>query len=273
MIQIKILIENTVFQPDVCAEHGLAIYLKTRDHTLLFDAGQTEGFLRNSSVFGTPLEEIEKIIISHGHYDHCGGLLPLLEKNTRAEVYCKEEALIPKFSDTYQEKRQINLPLIHAYKKHPSRFCFVKENHELFPGVWIISHIIQKTKFENDDAKLYCLSENQFIKDPFDDEIFLLIEDDNQLHLITGCSHRGIINMIHTATMLFPGKSIKSVTGGFHLRNKDEQRIQLVAKYLNESQIEQINVCHCTGIEEYLVIKKIFRGKTSYLSTGMLVKL
>jgi 7,8-dihydropterin-6-yl-methyl-4-(beta-D-ribofuranosyl)aminobenzene 5'-phosphate synthase len=273
MIRIKVLIENTAFQPDVISEHGLSLFIQVGSEQILFDTGQSGAFMKNASIYGCKLEKTEKMIISHGHYDHTGGLPAFLKENKKVLVYCKKEALIPKFSHNYNEKRQINLPLIDAYKTYTKRFVFLSENFRISPEILVVTDILNKTKFENDEQNLTWKTGSNNEKDPFDDELFLILEENDGITIVTGCSHRGIINIIHTANKLFPAKKIKHVVGGFHLKNKSHERMKPVLKELNKFPIGQLDICHCTGIEEYGIIKNEFKGKTQYLSTGTLLKI
>ncbi len=273
MITVKALIENTAFQPDVHSEHGISFYIHSEKEPVIFDTGQTGAFIDNAQYFGTPLDSIDKVVISHGHYDHTGGLQNFLNHNPKAKVFLKKETLVPKFSHSYGETRQLNLPLIETFNAFKDNFVFLSENTWITETIMAVTDIKTLVKFENDDVHLTWENNGVVEKDPFLDELFLILIDGDSMNIITGCAHRGIINSILTAQKLFPDKKINHVMGGFHLRNKSTERVELVIRELNKLNILQLGVCHCTGIDEYAKLKHEFHGKTRYISTGILQKL
>ena len=273
MISFKALIENTAFQPDVRSEHGFSLLINTGPEKIVFDTGQSDGFIHNADIFESGLQDVHDVVISHGHYDHSGGLVPLLKRYPHIRVHVKKEALVPKYSDAYKSLRQVNKPLVEAYSLFPANFHFAEKNFMLKENVMIVTETGVFNKYENDDLHLTWKPADKNIKDTFEDELFIILLEEEKMHIVTGCAHRGIINTIHTAMNLFPEKKIGSVIGGFHLKNKPAERIGLVSRDLNQLDISSLFICHCTGIDEYAILKSTFNGTSQYLSTGILHKL
>jgi 7,8-dihydropterin-6-yl-methyl-4-(beta-D-ribofuranosyl)aminobenzene 5'-phosphate synthase len=106
------------------------------------------------------------------------------------------------------------------------------------------------------------------IKDNFLDEVFVVVKEEDGINVITGCSHSGILNILETATRRFEGSSLKSLIGGFHLRGMPEEEIIEIAKKIDSYGIKKIYTGHCTGIDEYGILKSVLKDKLSYLTTS-----
>lgn len=267
-MEIVCLIENTVFKPFLEAEHGLSFLLKADNFCILFDTGQTGLFLNNASHLQEDLTLVSHVVLSHGHYDHTGGLECFLQAYPQGKVVLKKETLVPKFARSPEGLRDIGFALRNRYETYHDRFAFIEKNCELLPGVFAMTEILSVADFENANEKFLCGTPEDIGPDPFADELFFVIENAEGIIVCTGCSHRGIVNILHTACHNFPARPVQLVVGGFHLRGKNPETIQKTIDALQNFAIQKIGVCHCTGIEEYRLLRNALGSKVFYVSVG-----
>ena len=220
-MKITTLIENTKYEKagDVKAEHGISLLVEFNSQKFLFDTGASSLFHENAKNLNLSIKDIDFTVISHGHYDHGGGLKTFIEENPNAPVYLIEEA----FNSYYAKKSGFRKKYIGLDKalitnfKH--RFIFVKEFTQVNDNVFIISCIPEIYSKPLGNKKLLSASEGNFRPDDFKHELILVVSEHDGLVVFTGCSHNGILNMIKTVENRFKGKHIKTVFGGFHLMN------------------------------------------------------
>lgn len=253
-MKIISLIENTSKKENIRSEHGLSLYIEACGKKILFDMGQSELFFQNATTLGVDLSEVDFAIISHGHYDHGGGLKKFLKINKTAPVYIRENAFLP----YYNGERYIGLdPLM----RENERLVTVKENINLSDGLSLLTLNVKP----DDTGKLTLKKENALIPDSFDHEQYLLINEGGKRVLISGCSHKGIISI---AEHFAPDALI----GGFHFMDMtlDEALIKR-AERLNAINCD-FYTCHCTGEEQYNFISNYMK-RISYLSAGSKIEI
>lgn len=236
------------------SEHGFSILIEKDSYKLIFDTGTTDVFLKNLKKLGNDINEINDIVISHGHYDHLGGVRELIKLDKTFSIWAKEGIFKPKFSlDRFIGVKKENL-------KKNLNFNFFKEDFlEIFPNIYLFGPSPMINYFESIDDTFFIKSEKGKEKDYFTEEINLII-DDGDLILITGCAHRGIANIISHAIDLFK-KDIKVVLGGFHLYNASKEKLENIVKYFNSVKIKTLIPCHCTGEKSIMFFKEKFNGK------------
>lgn len=267
---IKMLIENTSSSPSLESEHGLSIYVETESHKILFDTGASNGFLSNSQKMGVFISDIDTAVISHGHYDHGGGLLGFLDVNSTATVYIRENAFHDYFSFSDEggeryiglDKNILKYPQILLTKSH----TLIDDELELFSNV-------EGTKFEpSGNKQLLEKKDDRLKEDTFGHEQNLIIHEGDKTVLMAGCAHRGIANIMdhfYTLNKSYP----THVIGGFHLYNrskdKDEspEEVYALGEYL-KSKATIYYTCHCTGIRNFSLLKEQLGNQINYLSTG-----
>jgi 7,8-dihydropterin-6-yl-methyl-4-(beta-D-ribofuranosyl)aminobenzene 5'-phosphate synthase len=260
-MKIVTLIENLVYQRDLHAEHGLSFYIEAENLKILFDTGQGGNFLHNAKLLGINISDVNYLVISHGHYDHIGGLPYFLEVNSKAKIILKKEALVPK----YHNQKFIGLE---NNKNLPyERFEFIDSVKQLSGTVFIITEI--KPHFPEDSHKsdFFTKIDNIFLSDSFEDELFICLKSDDKLTIVSSCSHNGITNIVESVNK-FLNLPVKAVIGGFHTKNSTESEINHIAEYFNSNRIEKIGVCHCTGVDNYQLLKHKCNGQTFYNYTG-----
>ena len=211
MIKIVTLIENLVTSTGFIGEHGLSIYIELGDKKILLDTGFSSNFLHTAERLGVDISTVDYLIISHGHHDHIGGLIPFMAKNTRAEIILKKESTLPKFNGEWYIGHNPDIDFC------SSRFQYVDDLLEIVPNLFIFPSI--HSFFPVDSHKSGFLVENNGTKssDLFDDELFLCIKNKEKLIIISSCSHNGISNICETARQHF-GLPIERIIGVFTLR-------------------------------------------------------
>lgn len=261
-MKIITLIENLVTAPELTAEHGLSLYIDTGTKKLLFDTGQSGLFIQNAEKLGIDISEIDSLILSHGHYDHTGGLYPFLDKNKKAKVFAKKEIFTPK----YNGKTRF-IGTLPDKEKLADRLVFVETITEIAPDVFIMPTIELHHEIDTNFTRLYKKEGNSFSDDTFDDELFLVIRQNQHINIITACSHCGITNICTTAADYFK-LPIHLILGGFHMKDCGIGQYVHITHYLQKMQPKLIGACHCTGIEKFASMFNDFECKVFYNATG-----
>lgn len=277
-MKITTLIENTKLKSrkDLKKEYGISLFIDSNAGKILSDTGSSKTFTKNAKKLGIPLDEVEIVVISHGHFDHGKGLAHFLKINNKAKIYIKKTAIEKYYIKLFGIiKKYIGLDY-DLIKKNSHRFIFLSDFQEIKKNVYIITKINKKYKQPSGNKNLFKKHNGKFILDDFDHELILVIREDDGLILFTGCSHNGILNMIESVQSVFPNKSIKAVFGGFHLMNpitkkmsENESDVKKTGRLLNENKnVKKIFTGHCTGKIAYDILKNIMGNKLEYFSTG-----
>ncbi len=261
-MKIVTLIENLVYKKELYAEHGLAIYIETKSKKILFDTGQSGMFLQNAKTLGIRIEDIDLLILSHGHYDRTGGLYPFLEANSKAKVYAKKYLFAPKFSG-----RSRFIGTLFNPELLNDRLICVEEITEIAEDVFIMPDIAIVNSNDTHFKGLNINVDGKFIQDEFDEELFLAIKKDEKINIVTACSHRGITNICTAATNHFR-LPVGLILGGFHLKDCTNKQYIQISDYLRILKPESIGACHCTGVEKYARMSADLKTHLFYHRTG-----
>ncbi len=263
-MEIYALMENTPYQMDFAAEHGLSLYMETERHRILFDTGQSAAFADNAQLLGVDLGDADMLVLSHGHYDHGGGIRRFLEVNDHAPVYVSGYA----FGAYYHGmKKYIG---IDPSLESSSRMIKVKDFLEIDAGLTLHSCNGRSCSCPMDDAGLKEKKDGVFLPDQFLHEQYLVIEEHGIKTVISGCSHKGILNIME---WLQPDILI----GGFHFMNQEiSEAGNEVLNHAAETLLKYDTVyytCHCTGEAQYRYLKDKMGDKLHYLASGQKIKL
>ena len=267
---IKTLAENTSVSGDYNNEHGLSLYIETKKHKILFDTGASNLFLENAKKLNVDISDVDLAIISHGHYDHGGGLKAFLNANSKAKIYINQKAFDKHYS-LRPNKDKIFIGLNEALLPN-DRFVFVGDNLIIDDELELFSNV-KGTKLNpsGNQALLMQVGES-IILDDFAHEQNLIIKEGEITLLVAGCAHNGIVNILEHYFEKNKA-SLTHVIGGFHLynhaskENEDQAIVMQIGKYLKITG-SNFYTCHCTGIESYKSLKEILGDKIQYLSTG-----
>lgn len=272
-MKITAILENSKSDKKLTAKHGLSLYIETEQMNIIFDLGPDHSYIKNAQALGIDLNKANAVIISHGHSDHIGGLSYLDEVNKHAPIYLSSNAL---------ESHWIKIGPYYHYvgakdtiKNFDNRLKFFYDDIELTKGIHII-HLEPTNEYTNN---LYKGEKKEL--DDFNHEIVLVIENDNELVLFSGCSHHGIVNITKAITKKFPNKKINAIIGGFHLiglpivntLGKPKEEVISIGNTLNEMKIDYIYSCHCTGAKGFNILKTVLKEKLQSFKTGQMIEL
>jgi 7,8-dihydropterin-6-yl-methyl-4-(beta-D-ribofuranosyl)aminobenzene 5'-phosphate synthase len=254
-MKIVTLMENTRCREDLCCEHGLSLHIETENHRILFDAGQSVAFAENAEKLNVDLKHVDFAVLSHGHYDHGGGLGKFLEVNEQALVYVSSYA----FEPHYSQNGYIGLePAL----RDSGRMIPVSETTELAEGITLYRLDCEPM----DTAGLEMEEAGVRKPDDFRHEQYLLLEEAGKRILISGCSHKGILNIMEAFRP-------DILVGGFHfMKITDEAWLKAAAETLL-SYDTVYYTGHCTGQTQYDYLKSIMGDRLHYLSTGSVVEI
>jgi len=270
-IHITTLSENTAAIPGLLAEWGLSILAEVDGQKILLDAGLGNSTVHNALFLGMDLSTIDKIVLSHSHVDHTGGLRELLgTMRKQVEIIAHPDIWAPKYIKRPGEEdyRYIGIPFAREELEGlGASFVLDKE------PVWITDHIVTTgeipmlTDYEQIDPILYAREENDFRPDPLRDDRALVIKTDLGLVVITGCAHRGIINTLRHAQELTGVEAIDTVVGGTHLIRAGAEQLELTIANLQEMGIQRLGVSHCTGAQASIRLAEEF-GEIFFLNNA-----
>lgn len=263
---VKVLAENTSCSDEFMAEHGLSLYIETEKHKLLFDLGQSDIMFDNAEKLGVDIKSVDTVVISHAHYDHTGGLKTFLELNKKAVIYLNENV----FGDYFSGNRYIGMD---KSMLESDRIIFTQDkleiDEELF--VFTVNKVKLKHKTYSHQSKLL---NGNIVEDDYKHEQYLLVKEKSQISLISGCSHKGILNIIDFAKE----HNADNIVGGFHLKDFEKYDNSVIilrdlALRLNACKRICFYTCHCTGILQYDFLKKAINNRLNYISTGTTIKI
>ncbi|MBE6981821.1 MAG: MBL fold metallo-hydrolase [Ruminococcaceae bacterium] len=254
-MKITCLVENTTQTPQLDAEHGLSLLIETQGKTILFDMGQSDLYAQNAQKLGIDLKAVDLAVLSHGHYDHGGGLNQFLQTNEKAPVYLTPTAFEPHFNG---EGKKIGVaPVAQSH-----RLITTDPVHPIGENMWLY-HCNDRPRTGEGTANFRAIKNGISVPDTFDHEQYLLLEEKGKRILISGCSHKGIENIMEWF-------SPHVLVGGFHFSKLPmDEALRNRAKTLASYETEYYT-CHCTGTEQYRFMRPVI-PKLHYLSTGQTV--
>lgn len=262
-MKTTVLVENLTYRTGMLAEHGLAFHIEADGINILYDTGQTNAFIHNAKELNINLEEVDVVVISHGHYDHIGGINDFLRLNKRAKVFIKRNAFDEKYHGTL---RYIGSAV--DCKLAENRLVFIDQKTELTDNLFIITDVPILYPDTVNIKGFTIKNESKYEQDWFDDELFIAVKRPEGITVVSSCSHRGIPNIIEAAQNQLQGK-VNRVIGGIHLNNGPQPTIDQVIEYFKGCQLESLHVNHCTGVNTYSQLLQKLSCKVDYFSTGM----
>ncbi len=249
MIRITTLIENSSGEHlGLKHEHGLSFCVEANGRKVLFDTGQSGAFIDNAAQLRIDLSDLDSVVLSHGHYDHSGGLRSLRAVSGRFELIVGKGFFADKYAEknggfeflgnNFAEKYLIQEKIVYSQLSAPIR--------EIVPGVFAVGDFPRTNADETINPRFKILTEKGFVPDTFADEIMLIVDTPKGLAALLGCSHPGMRNMLEAVKTRF-GKPLYAVLGGTHLVEAADGGLKASIDYLAGGSIPVVGVSHCTG--------------------------
>jgi 7,8-dihydropterin-6-yl-methyl-4-(beta-D-ribofuranosyl)aminobenzene 5'-phosphate synthase len=248
--RLTILCDNSVGPlAGTIGEHGFAALIEAADGTaMLFDTGQGFALLHNARTMGKDLARAEKVVISHGHYDHAGGLLPLLQEYGPREIFADEGIFCQRHRvKDSGEHYPIGIP--HArpvYEQAGAAFNFSAEFRQIAPGIYLTGRVPRVTPFETGDAGIFCDAAGQVV-DVTPDDQSLVLDTVRGLVVLLGCCHAGLVNTLEQITRQTGRRDFYAVIGGTHLGFCSREQFEGTIAAIRRLGIRKLAVSHCTG--------------------------
>jgi 7,8-dihydropterin-6-yl-methyl-4-(beta-D-ribofuranosyl)aminobenzene 5'-phosphate synthase len=275
-IRITTLSENTATRAGLLAEHGLSILVETDTVNVLLDTGLSISAANNADTLGVDLKKIDKIVLSHGHHDHTGGLRDILRKMRKeVEIIAHPEIWAAKSAGRPGQRfGYVGIPFRRQELENlGARFNLTAKPVKITENIMTTGEVPMVTDFEQTDPHLYVKEGDEFKPDKFFDDQALIINAEPGLVVILGCAHRGIINTLYHAQQLTGVKQIHMVLGGCHLTGATEERIWLTIATLKELGVQRIGVSHCTGLPAAVIMAGEFGDSFFFNNAGTRIEL
>lgn len=262
IMKVTVLTNNIPFNARLESEHGLSLFVETdAGKKILFDTGQTEIFYRNAVKLGIDIAEAEYIVFSHGHYDHIGGFRSLHKILENKKLVFNSSGF---FNKTKKEIWSFKFIGIKEDEKNRikgfNNKIDIKEGDFSADDFMVRGNIPFASDREQVNRKFMIGKGNSSSQDYMNDEVVLCVIKPDGVIIITGCSHRGLINILHHIKQKLDSR-IKAVIGGFHFIDKNQVYLEWIAGRLEKFDIETVMPLHCTGKKGINFLKNTFPGK------------
>jgi 7,8-dihydropterin-6-yl-methyl-4-(beta-D-ribofuranosyl)aminobenzene 5'-phosphate synthase len=270
--RITILCENTVGARIGSAEHGFSAFIETQQGNLLFDTGAGRFLLDNAIAFGKDLRSVKKVFLSHGHYDHTGGLPQMLTVKGEVDVYAHPDVFLDRIAIPKNKGgrvRYVGIPYRKIYLETlGARFRWNTNFTEVEKGVFLTGEVPRKTTFEKLDQRLQSRAGETYGLDQFKDDQSLVIDSPQGLIIVLGCAHSGMINIIHHVMAQTGKEQIHCLIGGTHLDFLGSEQLEASIEALRGFSISWIGVSHCTGLRAAARLSQVFGDRFQYGHVG-----
>lgn len=266
-MEITVLTENTVSRRGLLAEHGLSVLVEEGRKRILFDTGQSGVYIHNAEQLGISLEGLDAIVLSHGHYDHTGGL-PEFPGEVSCPVYLSGKALEDKWCLAGDGKgnRCIGVPWREdARELERLPLVFTWEQEEIFPSIYLLGQISTTVPSEMGEKPFRILQNGRYLPDTMEDEQLLVIRTPQGLAVFAGCAHPGILSCVEKVKRTFPGEKLYLLLAGMHLRGCPQERVEETITGLKEAGFTYLIPLHCTGTLAIARMKMAF-GKSCLMA-------
>jgi 7,8-dihydropterin-6-yl-methyl-4-(beta-D-ribofuranosyl)aminobenzene 5'-phosphate synthase len=244
-VQIINLVDNAAPRPDMLVEHGLSMWIEYRDKRILWDTGQSGILLANAETLGINLAATDIIAISHGHYDHTGGLPAVIGIANNADIYFHPEAVSSRYSKK-QSIRSVGMPLAAVQSLRTRSVRLIESWAQIDKGIFLTGLIPRKNTFEDTGGAFY-LDAECLIPDSIPDDQAMVLESEKGLVVVLGCAHSGLVNTLDYICHKTGENRIYAIIGGMHLINANRQRLDCTAEAFRKYDVQKIIPLHCTG--------------------------
>jgi len=254
-------------------EHGFSAFIETDQGNYLFDTGSGRSVIKNSLELSKDLRSIKNIFLSHGHYDHSGGLPEVLKLRGKVDVHAHPHIFLDRVhvikEDGKETRRFVGLPFKRSYLESlGANFILNKDFIEIEKGIFLTGEVPRKTSFEKPDPRLFSEIDGKTNLDIFSDDQSLILNTEKGLILILGCAHSGMINIINHVIHKTGEENFFAILGGTHLDFLTPEQLEESIKALKKINIEKIGACHCTGMRAAFRLHQEFGERFFYGHVG-----
>ena len=263
------LMEDTEGKCGLVSEHGLCIYVETKNNKILIDTGASEKTWYNAKKLGINLNDIDMIILSHGHYDHSGGIMSFIEINPNVKIYLQKSATYDYYNLKDGKEKYIG---IDKRIKNLPESILLDSDFVINKEISIFSNVKERRKWPKSNLILKQKIDDEYIQDEFSHEQYVVIKSEGKTVFVSGCAHNGILNILDKFRSLYMIEP-DIVISGIHMMKKEqyvEEEIQLIKDTAYE--LSKMNTIfytgHCTGIPAFNIMKQIMRDKLKFMLSG-----
>jgi 7,8-dihydropterin-6-yl-methyl-4-(beta-D-ribofuranosyl)aminobenzene 5'-phosphate synthase len=273
-VRVTVLVDNRSTGRDLAREHGLSLWVEAGDARVLVDTGETDAFLRNAAALGVDLSTAGAVALSHGHYDHTGGLAVALAAAPAASLCLHPAALQPRYARRRRGRPQpIGMPAAsrEAALAAADRVVWTSEPTELAPGVWCTGPVPRDETREPGDPDFF-FDAACTMPDPVPDDQSFWIDTPDGLWVLLGCAHSGVLATLEHIDTLTGGRPLARLVGGTHLVVAPSERVARVASDLARRAPSTLAPCHCTGRLAQARLKRTLPGAVQPVGSGSVLE-
>lgn len=271
--RITIVCDNSISRSGFVGEHGFACLIERGNRKYLFDTGPGMSLAMNLKTLNMGLNGLDRVFISHGHYDHTGGLPWVVQQAHRTEVvahpaiFCRH--MIMDSQERDKPPRYIGCPASQEeLERSGAVFTFMDRTREAAPGIWFLTGIERDPGKVPKDNRLVLSEGNRIGPDPMEDDASLLIGTDGPPVLILGCAHAGVLNILDHVRGKMGIKRLRAILGGTHLMFYGPEDLSRAIDEFEGFSIDRVGVCHCTGFQAAVELSNRFGNRFAAASAG-----
>jgi 7,8-dihydropterin-6-yl-methyl-4-(beta-D-ribofuranosyl)aminobenzene 5'-phosphate synthase len=267
-VRITTLVENSGGEHLALKhEHGLSFYIEKDNHSILFDTGQSQNFILNAEQLQLDMGALSHVVVSHGHYDHSGGLRSLIQVHSGFKLTLGQGFFDEKYAFYNGSYEFLGNNFDEAYLQDQSiSYAFVESQvTEILDGVWVVTGFSRTHQDELISSRFLLRKNGRFEPDLFNDEVLVAVDSPEGIIVLLGCSHPGMKNMIDTVRHLFQ-RPVYAVLGGTHLVEASRESLEKSISYLADESFKVLGVSHCTGAKAMEILgasnRRYFHNRT-----------
>jgi 7,8-dihydropterin-6-yl-methyl-4-(beta-D-ribofuranosyl)aminobenzene 5'-phosphate synthase len=248
-VRIVVLVENTACGEGLLGEHGLGYWIESGARRAIFDTGQGMSLEHNAGALNIPLVSTDAIVLSHGHYDHAGGLSRVIGAAPQATLFAHSGAFSRKYVRSHDgSARYLGIPTLDEadIQEEAIPLIWTTDTTEILDGMFVTGEIPRMTDFEDTGGPFF-LDEKLNEPDPLLDDQAAFLDTSVGTVVILGCAHSGVINTLRYVQTLTNYRPIHTVIGGMHLLDASPDRMDKTVSELRSFDLQRLMLGHCTG--------------------------